>query len=214
MNQFCAVLDFRLNTVVLEGVNGSGKTTVGNAIKTSLTGRGLDCIVADPTQVLSGLAAVRNSYLDKGSGSRPDDDAVSIAALRLLGAKQLLDRAQTEACDVLVLERWSLAISAYGAADGATPGLISELRQALERLISPDITIVLDLPGTIANERLSAAGERNRFEQRGSQFLERIAYWYRISAARSCRTVLIDAARDRQATVCETLNHVLPVAHA
>jgi thymidylate kinase len=111
-----------------------------------------------------------------------------------------------------VLERWSLAIGAYGTADGARPQLISELQATLESLLAVDLTLLLDLHGEAAIERLAMLPKRNRFELRGQAYLDRVAQAYREAASKELETVKLDASAT-PSQVCEQIRIALCAAY-
>jgi len=104
-------------------------------------------------------------------------------------------------------------LAAYGAADGTRPQLVSELRQVLDGLLSVDLTVVLDVCGDTAFERLATTERRNRFELRGREYLNSVALAYRALAEREKRTAVVDASAT-PANVCEQLREILTSSFA
>ncbi len=121
-------------------------------------------------------------------------DTVLFAALRAEGFRRLcetLDHSDT----VIILERWSLALGAYGNVDGARAQLIAELRGVLSRITYVDITFVIDVPGSIAMARLTGSN-MNRFELKGEAYLDRVSSVYRELAQSEKETYLMDGAKN------------------
>jgi thymidylate kinase len=151
---------------------------------------------------------LRERIVDPSFRHNADLDAVLFAALRAEGAEHILQSVGTESAITVVLERWSLALAAYGTADGARSQLVSELRAVLHTLLSVDMTILLNVSGEIAFERLARIERQNRFEMRGKDYLDAVAQSYFALAQQEQRTKVIDASAN-PASVCEQLRIAL-----
>lgn len=193
---------YAMSIVVLEGVNGSGKSCCAEFIQRTLRAAGRSCLVADPTGFGIIGQLLRRHIVDPNFATNPDLDAVLFTALRIDGARQMLQLIEADPETTIVLERWSLALLAYGAADGARLSLISELRSVLRNVLTADMTIVLNVNGERAFERLRKRNDRNRFELRGAVYLDDVARLYRYYGEREDRTVIVDASGDLE-KVCE-----------
>ncbi len=188
-----------MRVVALEGVNGAGKSSVAESIRNAYVAAGRACITLDPAGRGRVGRVLRPRFVDAGTSVAPDLDSVFFAALRAEGALSLLeDGSLTTDCTV-VLERWSLALAAYGAADQADPSLVRELRAMLDRTLAADITVLLDCPGATAFQRSAVSGTRNRFEARGARYLDAVAAAYRRNALTG-DVVVVDASQDEHST--------------
>lgn len=191
-----------MRVIVLEGVNGAGKSSAGTFIQQALQAAGQPCLLADPAGFGLLGQLLRRHIVHPSFEPHPDLDAVLFTSLRIDGARQILQIFQFQPSATIILERWSLALLAYGAADGARLPLISELRAVLRNVLSVDLTILLNVSGDRAFKRLRGSGESNRFESRGPNYLDDVARLYRYYAANEDRTEIIDAAGDQS-----TINH-------
>jgi dTMP kinase len=197
-----------MRVIVLEGVNAAGKSLVGRVIRNAIQALGLQCLVVDPAGFGRIGTLLRERIVDPSFHHNPDLDAVLFAALRAEGAEYILQSVGTASAITVVLERWSLALAAYGTADGARPRLVSELRAVLHTLLAVDMTILLNVSGEIAFERLARTEKQNRFEMRGKEYLDAVAQSYCMLAQQEQGTKVIDASANL-ASVCEQLRTAL-----
>lgn len=121
----------------------------------------------------------------------PNVEALAFAAARLQGAARL--SAGLFGDELVIVERWSGAVRAYGAADGAHAPLIDVVANYLADMLPFDATVLLDLPGRVAEVRL-AGDDRNRFEDRGAEYLDRVRGTY-LHWARDSNTPVVDSDR-------------------
>lgn len=200
-----------MKVIALEGVNCCGKSSVGALIVQALSAPDHPSVLIDPAGFGPIGRVLRGRIVDPSFQASADLDALLFGALRAEGAQMLKDANCSEAgaSSTIVLERWALALSAYGAADLARPQLIEELRRVLHSILEVDLTLLLDVPGELAMRRMVRIGNHNRFELRGAQYLEEVAHWYRHFARREDRTHIIDASGDLKRTfdqVCVLLD--------
>lgn len=192
---------------VLEGVNGAGKSLAGTLIRNAIHERGSQCIVIDPTAVGPIGRLLRERIVDPSFRNNANLDAVLFTALRAAGAQHILHSIDTTSSLTLVLERWSLALAAYGAADGTRPELVIELRAVLDSILKVDYTFLLDITGTTAVDRIASTGKRNRFEIRGRDYLDSVSKAYRIAGAHQEQLSIINA-EGTPMQVCEQISSV------
>ncbi|MFB6143559.1 MAG: dTMP kinase [Halorientalis sp.] len=182
--------------VTLEGIDGSGKTTVWEGLRESLNAT----FTREPTDSWYGEAVER---------SVTDDDADPLAELFLYTADHAdhlsrVVRPALAAGDLVVSDRYSDSRYAYqGAAlaDEISDAMryVREIHEPFTR--PPDLTLYFDVPAQVGAQR---SGATNKFEQ--APYLERVRTNYerliegdpgrfvRIDATRSPDAVLADAA--------------------
>jgi dTMP kinase len=182
-----------MKIIVLEGINGSGKSSLAALIGGALEAANIPNIAVDPTAVGPIGQLLRDRLVHPEFGANPDVDTVLFAALRAQGFRRLCETLE-HPDTVIVLERWSLALGAYGDADGARASLVAELRGVLSRIACVDITLLIDVFGSIAMSRLTGS-YLNRFELKGEGYLERVADSYRRLAKTEKETYLVDGSR-------------------
>jgi len=197
-----------MRVIVLEGVNTAGKSSIGLLVKEALLAVGSVCVLVDPAGFGPAGKLLRNLIVQTDFIANPNLDAILFTALRAEGVQKILESAQLDPSTIVLLERYSLALASYGAADGAGPKLISELRTFLQSILKVDATILLDIDGEVAFQRVTRTGNRNRFELRGQRYLDDVARWYRHFAREQDQTEIIDASSDI-VTTCEKLRAAL-----
>ncbi|MFE7935700.1 hypothetical protein ACFU6S_44675, partial [Streptomyces sp. NPDC057456] len=100
--------------------------------------------------------------------------ALAFASARLHAADALTPAPE----DLVVLERWAGAVVAYGTVAGTDSLLLSALESVLSSSMVVDCTVVVDVPGETAAERLAVQTDTNRFETMGSDYLEQVRQSY------------------------------------
>lgn len=182
-----------MKVIVLEGINGSGKSSLAALIRSALDVANVPNIAVDPAAVGPIGQLLRTRLVHPEFGADPDVDTLLFAALRAEGFRRLCETLEHPDI-VIILERWALALCAYGHADGARAPLIAELRGVLSRITRVDITFVIDVPGAVAMSRLTQ-GYLNRFELKGAGYLDRVADAYRRLAQVENETYLMDGTK-------------------
>ena len=97
----------------------------------------------------------------------------------------------------VVSDRFTDATYAYqGYARGLDLDWIVQLESLVQGVVRPDLTILLDLPTEIAQQRVTQRGTSDRFEQEKKAFFERVRQGYLIRAeAEPERFAVIDAGQ-------------------
>lgn len=188
--------------VTIEGIEGSGKSTLVRALAERLARRGLDVLATrEPGDTPLGRA-IRAALLDVTS-----DPPTPMAELLLYLADrhQHLERVVRPALAagrIVLCDRFSDSTLAY---QGYGRGLDLETVRALDRAarggVVPDLTIVLDCPPEVGLARAHArTGSRDRLEREPLAFHERVrAGFGALAAADPGRHVVIDTTAERGA---------------
>ena len=170
--------------VVLEGIDGTGKTTLAANLAQRLAAEGNDVrLTAEPTDGRIG------SLLREGVTDDPRAEALLFAADRACHTAEiskLVSSGVTVICD-----RYYASTLAYQAAAGAAD--MKWLRAMNDAVISrPDVTILLDADPELCSGRIDSRGERSRFEK--LEYQKRVRENYLTIAAEDGFSV-IDAGR-------------------
>ena len=179
--------------ITLEGIDGSGKTTVAEALQDTLPEA---TFTREPTDSWYGEAVER---------SIDDDGADPVAELFLYAADHAdhlsrVVRPALEAGKVVVSDRYSDSRYAYQGAtlDGVVRRPIEYVRGVHEPFTrAPDATLYFDVPPETGAER---AGATNKFETAG-YLAEVQANYERLIESDPDRFVRIDATRSPEAVV-------------
>ncbi len=183
----------------IDGVDGAGKSTQIKLLQDWYASRGIQPrVVRDPGGTLLG-EAVREILLHR------KDIPLGMTAEMLLymasRAQLVAERIQPalEAGEVVISDRYLLANVVYqGAAGGLDPETIWQVGSIATSGLSPDLTIILDLDVTLAQQRLT--GEPDRLESRGVDFMAKVRTGFIEQSRRlGNRAVLIDASQSVEA---------------
>lgn len=180
--------------IVLEGIDGSGKTTLAHAIADAIGGAEL---TFEPTKGVIGSALRSGSLGD----IPPAAEALLFAADRAIHTeeiKKVLDEGRWVICD-----RYLGSTVAYQSAslgDGADMDWLLDMQR--KSVIEPDMTILLDIDPEISLKRVSERGEElSRFEK--LDFLRKVREGY-LQIADKLDYSVVDANMD-PSKVAETV---------
>ncbi len=177
--------------VVLDGIDGTGKTTQARRLCARLESMGRTVVHArEPGGTLLG-ERVRALLLDPSLGEvTPVAEVFLYQACRAEIVDELIRPALLRGTDV-VCERWHYATMAYqGIAGGAGEAAVRATSPLATRGLEPDRAILLDLPDAVAGARIGRL--LDRIEGRGAEFRARVGEAFRgifREGAPRCRTV-------------------------
>ena len=164
--------------VVLDGVDGCGKSTQAKRLVERLQSMGRDVLhTREPGGTRVG-ERVRNMLLDPAMGEiEPMAELFLYQAARAQLATSVIEPALEAGRDV-VCERWHYATRAY---QGAGSGLPLPVVDATSRMatsgIEPDRAVLLDVPDAEIEARLN--GPLDRMEAKGASFRRKVAAQFR-----------------------------------
>ena len=182
--------------ITLEGGEGSGKTTQMQRLVERLKPLVGEIVVSREPGGSIGAEQIRN-LLVNGPPERwsAHTETLLMYAARRDHIERLIDPALRHGAWV-VCDRFHDSTRAYqGAAGGAPAPLIDALEHTVLEGLSPDLTLILDLPVDIG---LARAADRDdgeaRFEAKGHEFHERLRQAFlHIARKEPDRCVVIDA---------------------
>lgn len=196
--------------IVIEGIDGVGKTTQMFILFHELRGRGCKVLMTrEPGGTRVG-EAVRQVLLDpEHSGMTRETEALLYAAARAQFVAEVV-RPALERGEIVLSDRFldsSLAYQGYGR------GLELEGLKKINLLaaggLRPDLTVLLDLPALTALARLDEERCRDRLEQENLAFFERVRSGYRqLAAADPGRYLVLDARQDVEVLAAAILERV------
>lgn len=199
--------------IVLDGVDGCGKSTQAERLVRVLAGEGSSvcgCLhVREPGTTALG-EALRTLLLDGGEDLDAGTEALLFAAARRHLLAREIEPALAAGDDV-VCERFHASTYAYqGVAGGLGGATVLALLGTFADRPAPDLELVLDLDPVAASERRGA--DTDRIEAKGLDFQVRVAAAYREYAAepgRNCARSI-----DARGTEDEVHARVLAAVHA
>jgi dTMP kinase len=167
--------------IVLEGADGSGKSTQVARLAERMRSSGRDVVATFEPGATPVGAAVRNVLLERDAPVVPVAEALLMAADRAQHIAEIVRPALARGADVLS-DRYVPSSLAY---QGGGRGLSLELVDAVNRWASgsltPDLVIVIDISESVAQARAGAAPDR--FERESAEFHARVRETYRGLAA-------------------------------
>jgi dTMP kinase len=179
--------------LVIEGVDGAGKSTVARAVCAFLSEQGQAVLtLREPGSTAVG-ERVREILLDPRVGELdPWTEAALFTACRAQMVCEIVRPALDEGRTV-VMDRYFYSTVCYqGYAGGIETDLLFKLSEQAVGRLQPDRVILLDLPAARALDRLS--GAQDRMEAKGEAYMERVRQGYLQLARRDAeRWTVLDA---------------------
>lgn len=184
--------------VVLEGVEGAGKSTQIRRLSTWLDELGVDHLAAREPGGTEVGEAIREVLLTP----RETDVTAETELLLMLAARATFVREVVEpalsAGRVVLADRFDFSTFAYqGHGRGLDLEAVRRLNAFATGGLRPDLTVVLDLSvDEGAARQARQGGVPDRIEGAGRAFLERVGEGYRTLAAADDRACIVDARAD------------------
>ena len=169
--------------VVVEGVDGVGKTTLARRLAERLRRRGLVVLEVREPGGTPVAEAARRVVLDPALDASPESELFLILAARADLVARVIQPALA-AGKVVLADRYDLSTRAYQIAGRELP---AEAVETANRLATgglvPDLTVVLDANDGVVRERQGAQGKQpDRIERADNAVRERIASAFKSAA--------------------------------
>ncbi|MDD2388203.1 MAG: dTMP kinase [Desulfobacterales bacterium] len=203
--------------ITLEGIEGSGKTTQARHMVDFFQTKGLDCILTREPGGTSIGTQIRSIVLDPASCHMdPATELLLYVADRVQHINELIRPALADG-KVVICDRYADATVVYqGFARGLSVELIEQLHQLVLDKITPDMTLLLDLPPETGLARAwkqihngSRTHQECRFEQEKLSFHQKVRDGYLKLAHRDPRRFrIIDATATENEIRQEILNEI------
>ncbi|CNC05642.1 thymidylate kinase [Yersinia frederiksenii] len=197
--------------IVIEGLEGAGKTTAKDTVVATLRAQGINDIVFTREPGGTPLAEKLRDLIKQGIDGEVLTDKAEV--LMLYAARvQLVENVIKPALargSWVVGDRHDLSSQAYqGGGRGIDSKLMTSLRDTVLGEFRPDLTLYLDLPPVVGLARARARGELDRIEQESLAFFERTRARYLELAAADSSIKTIDASQPIE-QVSESISQVL-----
>jgi dTMP kinase len=185
--------------MVFEGGEGAGKSTVLAAVALHLRGLGRTVVeTREPGGTLLG-ERIRDLILDARGVDDPLAELLLFEAARAHLVATVV-RPALERGEIVLCDRFSASSIAYQSYGRGLP------RETVERAneiatggLTPDLTVLLDLPVEAGLARRAREGDANHFDRQAVAFHERVRKGFLELAAASPKTwAVIDASRPQQ----------------
>ena len=197
--------------ITFEGPDGSGKTTVANAICEKLVEKGYEVVHTREPGGIEISEEIRNIILDpKNTAMDARTEALLYAASRRQHLVEKVFPAMKEG-KIVICERFldsSLAYQGYGRQLGFDEVLSINLF-AIENTY-PDLTIYFDVDEAIGLSRLEKRSFKDRLDQESIDFHHRVSAGYKEVLKRfKDRIKIVDASKPKEDVIDNTLNIIL-----
>lgn len=184
--------------IVIEGLEGAGKTTARDTVVDVLRQQGIQDIVFTREPGGTPLAEKLRDLVKQGVENEKLTDKAEV--LMLYAARvQLVDNVIKPALARgawVVGDRHDLSSQAYqGGGRGIDSRLMQSLRDTVLGDFKPDLTLYLDLPPAIGLERARSRGALDRIEKESLAFFERTRTRYLELAAQDVSIITVDASQ-------------------
>jgi dTMP kinase len=195
---------------VIEGPDGSGKTTIAKMLheylSSKLPNRKVK-MVREPGGTRAG-EAIRGILLGPESPTSPTCELLLFMAARAEYMHSVINP-KLIAGEILISDRFVDSTYAYqGYGDGQSIDLIDELHRKLKCLSVPTVTFILDVDPDIANMRLSKRTDvANHYDDKDVSFKQRVRCGY-LCRAREPQHILIDANPPQDEVFKQIIKHV------
>lgn len=195
--------------IVIEGLEGAGKSSVISSVTALLEGRGIDSI---QTREPGGtpLAETLRSAIKQHW-----QESVTIETELMLmyaARSQLLENVimpSLKKGQWVIGDRHDLSSRAYqGGGRGVDTALIDSIRSITLKGFEPDLTLYLDVEPTVGLSRAKGRGELDRIEVSGVAFFERVREAYLGAAEADPKIKVINAMQSMDAVEEDVLSIV------
>jgi dTMP kinase len=196
--------------ITVEGIEGAGKTTNLKFIEAYLHAQGITVLTTREPGGTPLAEQIRGLLLDhQQTGLASDTETLLLFAARAEHLDKLISPALDNGKWVLC-DRFTDATYAYqGGGRGISPLRINLLEQWVQGDLSPDLTLLFDVPVSLGLERAARRNKPDRFESEQVAFFERVREAYLEQARQhSQRYRIIDAAQPQEA-VQKNIQHIL-----
>ncbi|MCC2641993.1 MAG: tmk [Nitrospira sp.] len=192
--------------ITLEGIEGSGKSTQARLLGEHLRNRGY---VTLETREPGGTALaerIRSVLLDLASEPvEPETEAFLVFAARRQHVAQVIEPALARGAIVLC-DRFSDSTLAYqGYARGLDLTTLRILNRLATRAITPDLTLLFDLPVATGLARRRTTAETNRLDRESLRFHRKVRAGFLDVAKRDPKRVKIIPARAAKDSVARSV---------
>jgi dTMP kinase len=182
--------------ITFEGIEAAGKSTLIAGLNDDLRLNGGNVLVTREPGGTSLGDRIRQMWIDPATEIDPMAEALLISAARAQHVAEVIVPALRRG-DTILCDRYFDATIAYqGYGRGLDIEMLLEISMMATSRITPDMTVLLDIPADLSMARVKARGDADRFEREDASFHDRVRAGYHQLAARfQHRYVIVDASR-------------------
>ncbi|PQP78558.1 dTMP kinase [Spiroplasma sp. ChiS] len=185
--------------ITLEGIDGSGKTTISKLLKEKLRSEGYQVVLTREPGGNEIAEQIRNVILSKHNlGMDPWTEALLyIAARRQHVVEDILPALKRG--EIVICDRFMDSTSAYqGYARGLGIWTLDEVQSIVLGTTKPDLTLFFDIETTMASERMKVRNEveMNRLDLEKNSFHKKVYEGYQVLISENAERIkVIDASK-------------------
>ncbi len=196
--------------IVVEGLEGSGKSTCISTIRRVLESKGITDIVYTREPGGTSLAEkLRSILLDPGESITPGAELLMMYASRVQLVETVIKPA-VERGAFVIGDRHDLSSVAYqGGGRCMDMNMIKNIKKSVLGDFKPDLTVLLDIDPLEGLSRVDSRGlGRDRFEQEKRDFFQRVRTAYLNEASADSSIRVIDASRSLETVTSDVISAV------
>ena len=185
--------------ITLEGGEGAGKTTQAALLEQTLAAQGMAVVRTREPGGSPGSEILRGLLIGGSVDWSPKADTLLHFAARAEHVAKTIGPALRSGHWVVCDRFYDSTMAYQGFGQGADRGFIAEQIRLLG--LTPDLTIILDVPDSIASSRLrQRGGDADRYERLDADFHARVRSGFReIGVTDLSRCVILDGSGDEKA---------------
>lgn len=193
--------------IVVEGIDFAGKTTCLRNIENYLTGQNAKFYTCNEYKDLDFCASLRDLLNFREFEYAVETELFMYCASRIEHTRNHIKPNLDNGFSVLA-DRYSWSTFAYqGARDPETTDKVVDI--AKSQLVTPDLTIYLDIPVSLMRERAESRGKGLDFiESRGDAFFEAVRSNFISMVENDPKAILIDGSQPISKVFAESLDAV------
>lgn len=187
--------------VVLEGIDGAGKSSQARILKTRLAAEGFDVVsFREPTRGRWGRLIKRKARLP--GSLTPEEEVDLFLKDREENVRKNLEPA-LEAGKIVILDRYYFSTIAYQGARGLDPERIRRMNEKFA--VKPDLVFILDIDARNGLRRISLRRRKDRLFER-EKYLVKVQRIFQSFKGR--KFIRVDARRPKGEIAEEIARHV------
>jgi dTMP kinase len=165
--------------VVVEGPEGSGKSTLAQALTERMAAAGVSAVAVREPGGTSVAEMARRALLEADHPVAPIAELFLFLAARADLTAHVI-RPALAAGKVVLADRYALSTEIYQVdGRGLDPALVVPANAAATGGLTPDLTLIVDLPPGVGRARQESAGKRlDRLDRESNGFHERVCRAY------------------------------------
>ena len=188
--------------ITFEGIEAAGKSTLIAALNDDLRARGENVLVTrEPGGTPLGVR-IRQIWRDPASAIDPLAEALLMSADRAQHVATVIVPALRAGMTILCDRYFDSTIAYQGFGRELEIDMLLELSLLATSRVTPNLTLLLDIPSELSLARLSARGEADRMELEDLEFHERVRAGYHELVRRfPSRYVVLDGTAEPSAVL-------------